>query len=172
MSPRPNHGLILLLEGKRDTIYLSFTSTNLHSIGGMTAAALTSPLDVLKTRLQSDFYQAQLRELHARTLQDDVPVTFDITIHATASTSADDSLDREESYEMQAVKSTEGPWTIHMGRPNVAAWLSQVKGAHIGVDAAINVCGPRALINETRKAAGAASSENGIFYVEEEVFEL
>lgn len=32
----------------------------------MTAAALTSPLDVLKTRLQSDFYQAQLRELHAQ----------------------------------------------------------------------------------------------------------
>jgi solute carrier family 25 protein 33/36 len=31
----------------------------------MTAATLTSPLDVLKTRLQSDFYQAQLRELHA-----------------------------------------------------------------------------------------------------------
>lgn len=32
----------------------------------MTAAALTSPLDVLKTRLQSDFYQAQLRALHAK----------------------------------------------------------------------------------------------------------
>ncbi|TKX23096.1 putative mitochondrial carrier protein 7 [Elsinoe australis] len=29
-------------------------------IGGMTAASLTSPLDVLKTRLQSDFYQSQL----------------------------------------------------------------------------------------------------------------
>ncbi|KAK5035186.1 Pyrimidine nucleotide transporter, mitochondrial [Exophiala sideris] len=35
-------------------------------IGGMTAAALTSPLDVLKTRLQSDFYQSQLRALHAQ----------------------------------------------------------------------------------------------------------
>jgi solute carrier family 25 protein 33/36 len=31
-----------------------------RSIGGMTSAALTSPLDVLKTRLQSDFYRAQL----------------------------------------------------------------------------------------------------------------
>ena len=30
----------------------------------MTAATLTSPLDVLKTRLQSDFYQSQLRALH------------------------------------------------------------------------------------------------------------
>lgn len=31
----------------------------------MTSAALTSPLDVLKTRLQSDFYQSQLRALRA-----------------------------------------------------------------------------------------------------------
>jgi solute carrier family 25, member 33/36 len=35
------------------------------SIGGMTAATLTAPLDVLKTRLQSDFYQAQLRASRA-----------------------------------------------------------------------------------------------------------
>ncbi|KAF3397011.1 hypothetical protein DPV78_008092 [Talaromyces pinophilus] len=34
-------------------------------IGGMTAATLTSPLDVLKTRLQSDFYQTQLQALRA-----------------------------------------------------------------------------------------------------------
>ena len=32
----------------------------------MAAATLTNPLDVLKTRLQSDFYQAQLRQLHAK----------------------------------------------------------------------------------------------------------
>ncbi|KAI1007030.1 putative mitochondrial carrier [Podosphaera aphanis] len=31
-------------------------------IGGMAAATLTAPLDVLKTRLQSDFYQAQLAQ--------------------------------------------------------------------------------------------------------------
>lgn len=35
------------------------------AIGGMTASALTAPLDVLKTRLQSDFYQAQLRVARA-----------------------------------------------------------------------------------------------------------
>ena len=35
------------------------------SIGGMTAAALTAPLDVLKTRLQSDFYQAQIKSSRA-----------------------------------------------------------------------------------------------------------
>lgn len=35
--------------------------TCLFSVGGMTAATLTAPLDVLKTRLQSDLYQAQIR---------------------------------------------------------------------------------------------------------------
>jgi len=34
-------------------------------LGGMTAATLTSPLDVLKTRLQSTFYQSQLAESRA-----------------------------------------------------------------------------------------------------------
>ncbi len=42
-------------------IYAS-TDTNLYRVGGMTAAACTAPLDVLKTRLQSDFYQAQLAQ--------------------------------------------------------------------------------------------------------------
>lgn len=42
----------------------------------MTAAALTSPLDVLKTRLQSDFYQAQLRALHA---QHSIPQKITVT---------------------------------------------------------------------------------------------
>ena len=35
------------------------------SVGGMTAATLTSPLDVLKTRLQSDFYQTQIAKSRA-----------------------------------------------------------------------------------------------------------
>ncbi|KAI9739954.1 MAG: hypothetical protein M1818_005010 [Claussenomyces sp. TS43310] len=35
-------------------------------VGGLTAAALTAPLDVLKTRLQSDFYQSQLAANRAK----------------------------------------------------------------------------------------------------------
>ena len=38
-------------------------------VGGMTAATLTAPLDVLKTRLQSDFYQAQVRAARAAQTQ-------------------------------------------------------------------------------------------------------
>ncbi|KAL6410560.1 hypothetical protein AUP68_06987 [Ilyonectria robusta] len=44
---------------------LPFAKSWVHMVagaaGGMTAATLTAPLDVLKTRLQSDFYQAQIR---------------------------------------------------------------------------------------------------------------
>lgn len=46
---------------------LTLNSTN--RVGGMTAAVLTAPLDVLKTRLQSDFYQAQIRSARVATGQ-------------------------------------------------------------------------------------------------------
>ena len=47
----------------------------------MTAATLTSPLDVLKTRLQSDFYQKQLQELQATR---PVPKTTILTVPRAA----------------------------------------------------------------------------------------
>ncbi|KAF4119882.1 solute carrier family 25, member 33/36 [Geosmithia morbida] len=53
-------------DGKQgQTKALPFAKSWVHlvagGIGGMTAATLTAPLDVLKTRLQSDLYQAQAR---------------------------------------------------------------------------------------------------------------
>ncbi|GAB7353578.1 hypothetical protein MBLNU459_g4004t2 [Dothideomycetes sp. NU459] len=50
-------------------------------LGGMTAATLTSPLDVLKTRLQSDFYQSQLTASRAAR---GVPPLSQLSISRTA----------------------------------------------------------------------------------------
>ncbi|KAI9163617.1 mitochondrial carrier [Paramyrothecium foliicola] len=57
----------------KQTKALPFAKSWVHmmagGVGGMTAATLTAPLDVLKTRLQSDFYQAQLRAARAAAAQ-------------------------------------------------------------------------------------------------------
>ncbi|KAK2064905.1 mitochondrial carrier [Colletotrichum caudatum] len=52
------------VSGKESPFAKSWVHFVAGGIGGMTAATLTAPLDVLKTRLQSDFYQAQLRASH------------------------------------------------------------------------------------------------------------
>ena len=49
----------------RKGVQLTSALLPLRRVGGMTAAVVTAPLDVLKTRLQSDFYQAQLRAARA-----------------------------------------------------------------------------------------------------------
>ena len=62
----PNRGRISLPGRKSSSHFGRNTSRRAYSqlihasIGGMTAATLTSPLEVLKTRLQSDFYQGQI----------------------------------------------------------------------------------------------------------------
>ncbi|TEA19900.1 putative mitochondrial carrier [Colletotrichum sidae] len=52
------------ISGKQSPFAKSWVHFVAGGVGGMTAATLTAPLDVLKTRLQSDFYQAQLRASH------------------------------------------------------------------------------------------------------------
>ncbi|KAF6840693.1 mitochondrial carrier protein rim2 [Colletotrichum plurivorum] len=52
------------VDGKKSPFDKSWVHLVAGGVGGMTAATLTAPLDVLKTRLQSDFYQAQLRASH------------------------------------------------------------------------------------------------------------
>ncbi|EFQ29468.1 hypothetical protein CGRA01v4_14694 [Colletotrichum graminicola] len=52
------------VSGKESPFAKSWVHFVAGGVGGMTAATLTAPLDVLKTRLQSDFYQAQLRASH------------------------------------------------------------------------------------------------------------
>jgi hypothetical protein len=65
-----------------------------------------------------------------------------------------------------------GPATVHEGRPDVLAWMNDIKDRRRGLDAAVSLCGPRPLIDGARKAAARVSGEMGLFHVEEEVFEF
>lgn len=63
-------------------IIFALLSADHRSLGGMTAAVITSPLDVLRTRLQSDVYQAQLRA--SKVNQPPLPKTTFFTIPRAA----------------------------------------------------------------------------------------
>lgn len=52
--------------------WTSVQKLTVYSFGGMTSAFVTNPLDVLKTRLQSDFYQSHL--LASRAARADPPI--------------------------------------------------------------------------------------------------
>jgi len=58
------------------------------------------------------------------------------------------------------------------GRPDVMQWFRHIRSAKPGLDAAVNLCGRQSLKNDARRAAARMSGEDGLFFVEEEVFEV
>ncbi|KAL1842796.1 hypothetical protein VTJ49DRAFT_4125 [Mycothermus thermophilus] len=65
VNPESRQGDPIVNRDKSTPFAKSWAHMVAGGIGGMTAATLTAPLDVLKTRLQSDFYQAQIRASRA-----------------------------------------------------------------------------------------------------------
>ncbi|KAL2020496.1 hypothetical protein VTK56DRAFT_8381 [Thermocarpiscus australiensis] len=65
IEPESRQGTPIVNRDKATSLAKSWAHMVAGGIGGMTAATLTAPLDVLKTRLQSDFYQAQLKASRA-----------------------------------------------------------------------------------------------------------
>ncbi|GAB1312290.1 Pyrimidine nucleotide transporter, mitochondrial [Madurella fahalii] len=65
VNPESRQGDPIVNRDKSTAFAKSWAHMVAGGIGGMTAATLTAPLDVLKTRLQSDFYQAQLKASRA-----------------------------------------------------------------------------------------------------------
>ncbi|KAK4133457.1 mitochondrial carrier [Trichocladium antarcticum] len=63
--PESRQGDPIVNRGESVPVAKSWAHMVAGGIGGMTAAALTAPLDVLKTRLQSDYYQAQIKASRA-----------------------------------------------------------------------------------------------------------
>ncbi|WPH04381.1 ferric reductase NAD binding domain-containing protein [Acrodontium crateriforme] len=129
---------------------------------------------VVKNASHIAWFDEELRALSEIASREDSLITFDITIHITGS--AEHALENEGSRESQlkspGTSSTGAPWSPQAGRPDIAAWFANVAFMRLGLDAAVNVCGPRSLMDETRKAAITASTEKGIFHVEEEAFQL
>ncbi|KAL6409176.1 hypothetical protein AUP68_05547 [Ilyonectria robusta] len=128
---------------------------------------------VVKDSRHIEWFQDELTQLYEVSAKEDLPVTLDISIYVTGGgRSAPPHADEEGSLRMQDLEPSERPWAVHQGRPNIKAWFNQVKIDRVGMDGAVNLCGPRMLINQARNAAMSVSDEQGLFYVQEEVFEF
>ena len=128
---------------------------------------------IIKDSRHAQWFEEELTQLASLSSDPAVPATLDVTIHVTGgSTSRMESLGSEEAYVMDQAYKYGGPGVVHQGRPNLAEWFDNVKSTRRGLDAAVNACGPRPLVDAVRKAAAKASSEGSLFHVEEEKFEL
>ena len=130
---------------------------------------------VVKDRKHISWFLDELRGMAELAKDPMLSVTFDVTIHITGSTGP---VLKDGSFELRARPETEtqhvyhGPGTVVQGRPDVVAWFANVKAKRQGLDTVVNACGPSSLIGAVRKAAAKASWKDGLFHVEEEVFEL
>jgi NADPH oxidase 2 len=128
---------------------------------------------VIKDKQHVEWFAEELKNLATIASAPSVPLTLDITIHITGRERP--QLERHETgdaYEMEGVRDYEGIGTVIPGRPNVLKWFEGVKMNSYGLDAVVNACGPRPLVNAVRKAAAKVSDKSGVFYVEEEEFEF
>jgi len=122
----------------------------------------------VKSTQHSVWFEEELSNLAALAADPATPVTFDLEIHATRHEGGNHG---QEEYAMETSRKYNGPGTVHIGRPNMLQWFQQVQSQRRGMDAAVSVCGPRALMDDGRKAASKVSWEHGLFYVSEEEFE-
>ena len=116
------------------------------------------------------WFEEELKSLAALASWADVPVSLDISIHATGRRAIITVTASHEELEMGEAPEYEGPGEIHEGRPNVVQWFQHIRGVRAGLDAAVNLCGPRSLIHDARKAAAHGSEKDGLFHAKEEEF--
>ena len=126
-----------------------------------------------ETHLQ--WFEEELKQLAAITADRSVPATLDVTINITGHSSSirnekplTDISDNESGHSYYRYT---GPGIVQQGRPDVDGWFTAIKNVRVGLDAAVDACGPRPLVTAVRKAAAKASWKQGLFHVEEEIFE-
>ncbi|KAF5595127.1 ferric-chelate reductase [Fusarium subglutinans] len=115
------------------------------------------------------WFAEELTELVKACAKPDSPTTLEISIYITGGRREAQMSD--SSLEMQVMSSPQ-PWSVHSGRPDLKQWFRQIKSNNIGMDTAVSLCGPRQLIEQGRAAACGVSEREGLFFVQEEVFEL
>ncbi|KAF5234696.1 hypothetical protein FANTH_12048 [Fusarium anthophilum] len=116
------------------------------------------------------WFADELTELVKACAKPDSSATLEIAIFVTGGRPREAHMS-ELSHEMRVMSSPQ-PWSVHSGRPDLKQWFRQLKSNNIGMDAAVNLCGPRQLIEQGRAAACDVSDREGLFFVQEEVFEL
>ncbi|CVK95280.1 related to ferric-chelate reductase [Fusarium mangiferae] len=125
---------------------------------------------VVRDAQHIQWFADELTELAKACAKPDSTTTLEIVIFVTGGRHREVEMSGP-SHEMQAMSSPQ-PWSIHLERPDLKQWFRQLKSNHLGMDAAVNLCGPRQLIEQGRYAACSVSDREGLFFVQEEVFEL
>lgn len=151
---------------------------------------------ILKDLAHASWFSEELSQLASLASSTDGKVVFNVTIHYTASgnqmksnslspdgnsilgaskTVSDraNQISQEEALASPSQSSYyTGPGALVQGRPDIFLWFSRVKELSGNGDVAVSLCGPRAMIDMARRAASKASDQDGLFEVEEEVFEF
>ncbi|KAF9776271.1 hypothetical protein IL306_005579 [Fusarium sp. DS 682] len=140
------------------------------TVAGRNSMAHVHLLWVVKEAQHIQWFAEELTALAKACAMPDSPATLDISIFVTGGALRAMQMD-EGSQEMHDINSLQ-PWSTHMGRPDLRHWFRQLKSKHLGMDAAVNLCGPRQLLDKARAAACGVSDREGLFFVQEEVFEL
>ncbi|KAF5550894.1 ferric-chelate reductase [Fusarium napiforme] len=139
------------------------------NVGGHSASHIHL-LWVVRDAQHIQWFADELTELVNACAKPDSSTSLEISIFVTGGRQREVQVNGP-SHEMQVMSSPQ-PWTIHLGRPDLKQWFRQLKSNNLGMDAAVNLCGPRQLIEQGRAAACDVSDREGLFFVQEEVFEL
>lgn len=123
----------------------------------------------IKDISHAQWFEEEMIGMARRVQEENIPVSLDISIFVSG---IKNTLESEEALIANGEYVFRGPAAVYEGRPDVEAWLKAVRRQRHGIDAAVNLCGPRPLVDAARKAASLLSKDRGLFHAEEEIFEF
>ncbi|KAI9798685.1 MAG: hypothetical protein M1833_004674 [Piccolia ochrophora] len=133
---------------------------------------------VVKVAQHTSWFEDKLADLMAIASDPSVPATMDLRIHITGEKATELGAN-ESAYGAHAAQRFQPSSSLqqvsHHGRPDLQAFFHSIRARHPGLDATVSACGPRPLIDATRREAVAGQTEGrnkGAYHVVEEVFEF